>query len=286
MKTIAFIGTGIMGSCMAKRLLEAGYALRVYEKFREKADGLVKQGAVFCETPADAAKGAQAAISMLGYPQDVEEVYFGGEGLLNAAATGTLLIDMTTSSPALARRIEKEAKAKGMYALDAPVSGGEVGARAGALSIMAGGDPDVFAMAMPLFSIMGKTITLCGVAGMGQNTKMGNQIAVSCNITAVAEAFAYARATGLDPQTMFSCVAGGAGGSWQMTNMSGKMVSGDDKPVFYIRHLIKDMDIALGEAKACGLELPLLAQVRAIYGKLAEQGMDDLGTQAVYHFYD
>ena len=285
MKTIAFIGTGIMGGHMAQRLLDAGYALRVYEKVKEKADELVKSGAFYFDTLTGVVQGADAVISMLGYPSDVEEIYLGDGGLLYVAAPGTLLIDMTTSSPTLAKKIENVAKTKNLYALDAPVSGGEVGARSGSLSIMVGGESAAYAMAEPLFSVMGKTITHCGSAGMGQNTKMSNQIAVSCNITAVAEAFAYALATGLNPQTMFTCVSGGAGSSWQMNNMSGKMLNGDDAAGFYIRHLIKDMDIALSEAKACGLELPLLTQVRAIYGKLADKGMENLGTQAVYYFY-
>ena len=286
MKRIAFIGTGVMGRHIAGRLMDAGYPMQVYEVKKKNAQPLIDRGAAYCASLREAAAGADVIISMLGYPRDVEQVYFGEGGLFDSAAKGAMLIDMTTSSPALARRIAEVGKEKGMPTLDAPVSGGPTGAEAGTLSIMVGGEADVFDAALPLFEIMGQTITLAGGAGMGQNTKMANQIAVGSNVTAVAEAFAYAKATGLDPAIMFRCVSGGAGGSWQMSNMAGKMMEGDDKPGFFIRHLIKDMDIVLAEAETHGVSLPLMEQVREIYGKLAADGLENCGTQAVYHYYD
>ena len=286
MKTVAFIGLGVMGSRMANRIIDAGYQLQVYEVFREKAQPLIDKGARFCDTISEVSNNADAVISMLGYPKDVESVYFGESGVINSAAPGTLIIEMTTSSPSLANMIYFAAKEKGIYALDAPVSGGDVGAQSGKLSIMVGGDEDAFEMAKPLLDIMGSTVTLCGRAGMGQNTKMANQIAVACNVSAVAESFAYAKATGLDPEVMFRCVCGGAGSSWQMNVMAPKMIAGDDSAGFFIRHLIKDMDIALQEANQYGRALPLLSKAREMFGKLAENGMENCGTQAIYHYYD
>lgn len=286
MRSIAFIGTGIMGAAMAGHLMDAGYALFVYNRTKEKAQGLLDRGAVWKDSPADCVKDADAAITIVGYPKDVEETYFGARGLLAAAKPGTLLIDMTTSSPALACRIYDAAAAKGLFAVDAPVSGGDAGARNATLSIMAGGDQEAVERAMSLFRCMGKSIVHMGPAGAGQHTKMANQIAIAGTIAGVSEAVAYAHAAGLSAETVLSAIGGGAAASWQLTNNGAKMEAGDFAPGFYIKHFLKDMGIALDEAGQRDLSLPILERVDALYRELSAGGYDDLGTQAILKYYE
>ena len=287
MHTIGFIGLGVMGASMAQHLIEAGYRLRIYNRTKAKAQPLLNRGAVWCETPGNCVQGAEAAITMVGFPPDVEAVYFGEKGLLSQAAPGTYLIDMTTSSPSLAQRIYQAAKAKGVFALDAPVSGGDIGAKNATLSIMAGGDPEAFAACRPLFEAMGKTITLAGGPGAGQHTKAANQIAVAGAISGVCEAIAYARAAGLDVDTMYACISGGAAGSWQLANHGASILKGNDAPGFFIKHYIKDMDIARQAAEENGLTLPMLDTVLEMYrdfmAKNSQNG--ELGIQALIHYY-
>lgn len=286
MKKIGFIGIGVMGAPMAGHLLKAGYSVAVYARRKEAADALVSQGAEFCSSIAQCAKGRDAVITMVGFPKDVEEVYFGGQGILQNASTGTILIDMTTTSPRLSLRIAQAAAKKGLCALDAPVSGGDVGARQATLSIMVGGDPAVCQACLPLFQAMGKQVVYEGPAGSGQHTKMANQIALGGAIAGVCEALAYGKRAGLDLPTMLQSISAGAAGSWQMSNMAPRMLASDFAPGFFIKHYIKDMDIALQEAEGFGLHMQVLEEVRKMYVALAQEGKENLGTQALYQYYE
>lgn len=286
MKKIGFIGIGVMGAPMAGHLLKAGYDVAVYARRKEAADALVSQGAEFCSSIAQCAKGRDAVITMVGFPKDVEEVYFGEQGILQNASTGTILIDMTTTSPRLSLRIAQAAAKKGLCALDAPVSGGDVGARQATLSIMVGGDPAVYQACLPLFQAMGKQVVYEGPAGSGQHTKMANQIALGGAIAGVCEALAYGKRAGLDLPTMLQSISAGAAGSWQMSNMAPRMLASDFAPGFFIKHYIKDMDIALQEAEGFGLHMQVLEEVRKMYVALAQEGKENLGTQALYQYYE
>lgn len=286
MKKIGFIGIGVMGAPMAGHLLKAGYSVAVYARRKEAADALVSQGAEFCSSIAQCAKGRDAVITMVGFPKDVEEVYFGEQGILQNASTGTTLIDMTTTSPRLSLRIAQAAAKKGLCALDAPVSGGDVGARQATLSIMVGGDPAVCQACLPLFQAMGKQVVYEGPAGSGQHTKMANQIALGGAIAGVCEALAYGKRAGLDLPAMLQSISAGAAGSWQMSNMAPRMLASDFAPGFFIKHYIKDMDIALQEAEGFGLHMQVLEEVRKMYVALAQEGKENLGTQALYQYYE
>lgn len=286
MKKIGFIGIGVMGAPMAGHLLKAGYSVAVYARRKEAADALVSQGAEFCSSIAQCAKGRDAVITMVGFPKDVEEVYFGEQGILQNASTGTILIDMTTTSPRLSLRIAQAAAKKGLCALDAPVSGGDVGARQATLSIMVGGDPAVYQACLPLFQAMGKQVVYEGPAGSGQHTKMANQIALGGAIAGVCEALAYGKRAGLDLPAMLQSISAGAAGSWQMSNMAPRMLASDFAPGFFIKHYIKDMDIALQEAEGFGLHMQVLEEVRKMYAALAQEGKENLGTQALYQYYE
>ncbi len=282
---IGFVGTGVMGRSMAGHLLDAGYSLRVHNRTREKAAGLVDRGAVWCEAPADVAEGAAAVITMVGFPADVEQVYLGDGGLVERAARGTLLLDMTTSSPMLAQRIHAAAVAAGVRALDAPVSGGDVGAREARLTIMVGGEPVDFAEVEPLLRVMGPNVVLQGGAGAGQHTKMSNQLAIAGCMLGVCEAMAYAEAAGLDPARVLESIGAGSAASWSLANYTPRMLSGDFAPGFYVKHFVKDMRIARDSAAEMGIDLPGLDLVLALYERLAERGGADMGTQALYLLY-
>lgn len=262
---IAFIGTGVMGRSMASHLLEAGYPLAVYNRTKEKAAGLIERGARWADSPGEAASGAGVVISMVGYPRDVEEIYLAPGGIVERAGPGTLLIDMTTSSPALAREIAGKAGAAGMASLDAPVSGGDLGAKNAALSIMAGGDEKAFDRALPVFRRMGKNIVLQGGPGAGQHCKMSNQIAIAASMLAVTEALIYGLKAGLDPRTMIKSIESGAAGSWSLSNLAPRMLKGDFEPGFFVKHFIKDIGIALDSADEMGLRLPGLELARQLY---------------------
>lgn len=285
-KTIGFIGLGVMGQSMAGHLLKAGYPMVVYNRTKEKANALIEAGAQWSDTVADVAKKSDVIITIVGYPKDVEEVYLGAEGIIPNAKEGAYLIDMTTSSPLLAKRIYDEAKKNKMNALDAPVSGGDLGAKEARLSIMVGGDQEAFDAVKPLFEIMGKNIVLQGPAGSGQHTKQCNQIALASTLMGAVESMIYAKKAGLDPATVLESIGAGAAGSWQLNNLAPKMTTGDFNPGFYIKHFIKDMVIGLEAAKEMGVELPGLELVKSHNDKLAEMGLEDLGTQAMYKLYD
>ena len=278
---IGFIGVGVMGAPMVQNLMKKGHELSVYNRTKEKAAGVVAAGATWCESAGACAKDQDVVITIVGYPKDVEEVYFAPGGILDSAAPGTVLIDMTTTSPRLSERIYAAAKEKGMTALDAPVSGGDVGAQKGTLAIMVGGDREAFDRMQEVFAAMGTNIRYMGGAGCGQHTKMANQIAISGCIAAVCEAIAYAEACGLKPQEMFDAISTGAAGSWQLTNNGQKIIDGNYAPGFYVKHFIKDMNIALEEAKDRDLPLDVLKLVRDKYDELAAAGGGDEGTQAL-----
>jgi len=282
---IGFVGTGVMGTSMALNLMKGGYTLAVYNRTKSKAQSLIEKGAIWMETVAELAKWADVIITIVGYPKDVEEVYLGDNGIINNARKGSFLIDMTTSKPSLARKIYNEAKARGLYALDAPVSGGDVGARDATLTIMVGGDKEAFDMMVPVFSLMGSTVTHMGEAGFGQHTKMSNQIAIAATIMGVCEAITYAKNAGLDPEKVINCISPGAAGSRQLTLYGMRMLKGDFAPGFYIKHFIKDMAIAIEESEAMGIKTPALKLAKSLYDKLAKEGCGDLGTQALIKLY-
>ena len=283
-KTVGFIGLGVMGASMASLLLGGGYNLTVYNRTKEKAEPLLAKGAKWAETPAEVAASSEVVITIVGYPKDVEDVYLGANGILETKKGG-YVVDMTTSSPILAKRIFKEAKAKGIAALDAPVSGGDIGARNGQLVIMVGGERQAFNELKPLFELMGRTIRYFGEAGAGQYTKMVNQIAIASGMVGVAEAVAFAKKAGLDVTEVIETISGGAAASWTLSNLAPRMNRGDTAPGFYIKHIIKDMKIALECAEEMHLELPGLTLAKRLYDQLSARGMEDCGTQTLIQWY-
>ena len=275
-----------MGRSMAANLMKNGYTVHVYSRTKSKADSLISAGAVWKESPALVAQGADLIITIVGYPADVEEVYFGADGIIATAKAGSYLIDMTTSSPELAQRITAAAAKRGLHALDAPVSGGDIGAREARLSIMVGGERKSFEQVLPVFNAMGKNIVYQGPAGSGQHTKMCNQIAIAAGMLGVCEAIAYARKSGLDPTTVLSSIESGAAGSWSLSNLGPRIIAGNFAPGFYVKHFIKDMTIASTSADSLELETPGLDLAKRMYEKLAAQGGEDFGTQALFKLYE
>lgn len=286
MKKIGFIGIGIMGKSMVRNLMKAGYEVAVYNRTKAKAEDVVAEGALWCDSVAQCAAGRDAVITIVGYPKDVEEVYFSQGGILESAAPGTVLIDMTTTSPKLAVRIYENAGKRGLKALDAPVTGGDTGAKAGTLTILAGGDREVFEQCMPLFEAMGKNIRYEGRAGNGQHTKMCNQIAIAGALSGACEALAYAKAVGLDPAVMLDSISTGAAGSAQLSNVASRILKDDYAPGFFVKHFIKDMGLADEEAKNAGARLGVLEYVLDMYRELEAEGLGDLGTQALIKYYE
>jgi 3-hydroxyisobutyrate dehydrogenase len=284
-KSVGFIGTGVMGSAMAGHLIDAGYELRVHNRTPEKAQPLVARGAVWCATPGEAATDVDAAITMVGFPTDVETAYLAADGIIASAGPGTLLIDMTTSSPALAERIARAASDRGLDALDAPVSGGDVGARNATLTIMVGGQEGAFERATSLFGVLGKTVMLHGGAGSGQHCKMANQIAIAASMIGLAECLEYAEQSGLDPHKVIETLSGGSAASWTLANYGPRVLSGDFAPGFYVKHLIKDLRIALASAEAMRADLPGTMLAKKLYERLAAGRGGELGTQAICLLY-
>lgn len=283
---IGFIGTGVMGKSMASHLMNAGYPVLVFNRTKSSAESLVEKGAVWKDSVADVAKEADIIITMVGYPADVEEVYLGEEGILKNAKPGTYAIDMSTSEPSLAKKIYGEAKAKGVYSLDAPVSGGDVGAKNAALTIMVGGDKEAFGKMMPVLEVMGSNIILQGGAGAGQHTKMCNQIAIASNMIGVSEAMVYAKRAGLDPETVLKSIGAGAAGSWSLSNLAPRMIKGDFEPGFYVKHMVKDMNIALNEAEKMGLWTPGLELSKSLYDEIVSEHKENKGTQVLFELLD
>ncbi len=282
---IGFIGIGVMGRSMAGHLMDAGFELHLFTRTRSSAETLLDRGAVWHDSPADLATGCEVIFTIVGFPDDVEEVYFGKQGLLGAVKEGTILVDMTTSRPELAERIAAEADRRGCSALDAPVSGGDTGARNASLSIMVGGPKETFDRVLPLLEKMGGNIVHQGPAGAGQHCKMCNQITIAANMLGVCEAMAYARRSGLDPQTVLKSISAGAAGSWSLSNLAPRMLEDDFEPGFFVKHFIKDMTIASESAEAMGLDTPGLDLARAMYEKLADQGGQNDGTQGLFKLY-
>lgn len=283
--SIGFIGTGVMGASIVKHILKAGNDVHIYSRTKAKAESLIELGAKWYSTAGEVATVSDVVFTMVGYPQDVEDVYFGSRGIFAMAKPGTIVIDMTTSQPTLAKKIAEHAKSLEIEALDAPVSGGDIGAQNGTLSIMVGGEKTVFDKVLPLLEVFGDNIVYQGQAGAGQHTKMCNQIAIATNMIGVCEAIAYGKKAGLDINAVLESISAGAAGSWSLSNLAPRMVKGDKEPGFYIKHFIKDMRIALEEAELMQLELPGLALAKQMYDELSAAGYDNNGTQALISYY-
>ena len=279
--SIGWIGTGIMGAPMCMRLVRAGNRVFVFNRTKEKAGELLGEGAEWCDSPVEVARRADVIFTIVGYPDDVREVYFGREGLLTELASARVFVDMTTTEPTLAREIYEKALGSGCVSLDAPVSGGDVGAVKGELSVMVGGDEEVFDLVKPLLGLLGKNIVYQGKAGSGQHAKMCNQITVAGAMIGICENLIYCRRAGLDPRTMLSSVGSGAASSWLLNNLGPRIMDGDYDPGFFVEHFIKDMEIALGEAQRMGIDLPGLALVKSLYERASALGHGRLGTQAL-----
>lgn len=282
--SIGFIGLGIMGQRMAGHLLAAGYKIHVFNRTQSKTDTLVTKGAIWHPNPGAVAAQSDMIITMVGFPADVEEVYFGPNGII-AHAKNAILVDMTTSSPSLARKIALEAAKKGLETLDAPVSGGDIGARDAKLTIMVGGKKAVFDQALPILQKLGTSIVLQGPVGMGQHTKMCNQIVIASTIMGVAEGLSYAKKVGLDPAVVLQSIGGGAASGFQLNVLGAKMIIGDYAPGFYVEHFIKDLTIAIAEAEQMQLPLPGLALAKSLFEKMADRGLQRDGTQGIFQIY-
>ena len=283
--TIGWIGTGVMGVSMAKHLMAAGHPLVIHTRTRARAEPLLAAGAQWAESPLAVAEQSEIVCSMVGYPEDVEVTHLGPQGTLSAAKAPALLIDFTTSSPALAQRIAERGAALGTQAIDAPVSGGDIGARNATLSIMCGGTEAACQAARPVLDLLGKTVVLQGPAGAGQHTKMVNQLLIAGTMLGMAEALSYAKKAGLNPETVLQSVGGGAAASWSLTNLAPRILKSDFAPGFFIEHFLKDLRIALDEARALGLDLPCATAAERTYRALAEAGYARAGTQAIVHAY-
>lgn len=279
---IGFIGTGLMGNPMANHLLNAGYAVNVYNRTKSKAESLVEKGAIWFDTPAALAAQSDVVITMIGFPKDVEECYFGADGVFQDIRTGAIAIDMTTTKPSLAIRLSQHASTIGVDFIDAPVSGGEVGAINGTLSIMIGGDKTVVDRVMPIFEAFGKNRVYQGAAGAGQHTKLCNQITIAGTLIGVCEGLLYGRKAGLDLTTMLQSITKGAAGCWSLDVLAPKIVKGDFSPGFTVDNFVKDLGIALEEAEAMRLSLPGLALVKQLYLSVQASGNGSSGNQALY----
>lgn len=278
---IGWIGTGVMGLSMAGHLQHAGHYLCIYNRTKSKAEKLLERGGEWHKSPDSVATSAEIVFTMVGFPSDVEEIYFGEKGIMSSGKHPRVLVDMTTSKPTLAKKIAEIASQSGIASLDAPVSGGDIGARDATLAIMVGGDKDTFDEVKPLFSLMGKTISYMGLAGAGQHTKMCNQILIAGTMIGVCESLLYASRLGLDEQAIIDVIGKGAASSWSINNLGPRIARGDFSPGFIVEHFIKDMGIALDEAAASGFSLPGLALVKQLYIALKAQGHGRSGTQAL-----
>ncbi|HKA16102.1 MAG TPA: NAD(P)-dependent oxidoreductase [Myxococcota bacterium] len=279
-RKLGWIGLGVMGASMCAHLRRAGHDMTVYTRTPARAEECIALGCAWAESPRAVAEAAEVVFAMVGFPRDVREVALGEDGALAGLRPGGILVDMTTSEPALAVEIAVAARARGAWALDAPVSGGDVGAREARLSIMVGGDTTPFDAVQPLFALLGRTIVHHGGPGTGQHAKMVNQILIASNMVGVCEGLLYAHSAGLDPERVLASVSGGAAGSWSLANLAPRMLAGDFRPGFYVEHFVKDMEIALREAGRMKLTLPGLALAKRLYERLAASGHARSGTQA------
>lgn len=278
---IGFIGTGVMGKSIVKHFLAKGHEVVVFNRTKSKTDELVAKGAIWQDTPAEVANASEIIFSMVGYPTDVEEIYYGAKGIFSVEVKDKILVDLTTSTPTLAEKIYQTAKEGGAAALDAPVSGGDLGAQNGTLSIMVGGDQTAYDQVIPLFDIMGKSYSLQGKAGAGQHTKMANQIMIAGTMTGMTEMLVYAKAANLDVEKVLETLGGGAAQNWSMSNYAPRILKADYSPGFFVKHFIKDLKIALDEAEKMHLNLPATKLATELYERLADRGFDNDGTQAL-----
>lgn len=282
---VGWIGTGVMGKSMCAHILKAGYNISVFNRTKEKAKELIDMGAVWCSNPKEVAEKSDIVFTIVGFPHDVEEVYLGETGVLKAIKKGAIIVDMTTSEPSLAQRVYEEAKKIGVSSIDAPVSGGDVGAKNGTLAIMAGGDKETYEKIFPFFELMGKNIAYMGKAGAGQHTKMSNQILIASTMIGVVESLLYAHKAGNDLGEVINVIGKGAAGCWSINNLGPRIVKGNFDPGFFIKHFIKDMGIALKEAKNLNLSLPGLALAYQFYVSATALGLENLGTQGLYKVF-
>ncbi len=284
-KTIGWIGTGVMGRSMCSHLIGAGYQVNVHNRTKAAAADLIEKGATWCATPRDVAGGSEVVFSIVGYPEDVREVMLGETGVLSQSPRCSVIVDMTTSEPSLAREIYDKAREQGISSLDAPVSGGDVGAREAKLAIMVGGDKDTYQNILPLFEIMGENIAFMGGPGAGQHTKMSNQILIASTMIGVVESLLYAHKAGLDVNEVIDVIGKGAASSWSINNLGRRIAKGDFDPGFFIKHFVKDMGIALEEAKRMKLSLPGLAMAHQFYVSAMALGYENLGTQGLFKVF-
>lgn len=281
-KSIGWIGTGVMGESMCSYAMKQANEVFVYNRTKEKAQSLLDKGAIWCESPQEVAQRADIVFTIIGYPKDVEEVYLGENGLINSAKEGTILVDMTTSSPTLAREIYEKGQEKKISILDAPVTGGDIGAKNGTLVIMVGGDRKSFDEVKPFFDEMGSVIEYMGDSGLGQHTKLANQIAIAGSIIGTCEALLYAAKAGINLEQFIETIKTGSAGSWQLQNMGPRIIKENFDPGFYIKHFIKDMKLAIEECEKMNIQLPGLTLVHSIYDKVSETQDENLGTQGLY----
>lgn len=284
-KNIGWIGTGVMGKSMCLHLINSGNTAYIYNRTKQKAAELLEKGAFWCDSPEEVAEKSEIIFSIVGFPEDVEKIILDEKGILKSAKQGSVIVDMTTSSPILAKKIYEICKNKGIYSLDAPVSGGDIGAREGKLAIMVGGDRDVYDKALPFFKIMGENIAYMGKAGAGQHTKMSNQILIAGTMIGVVESLLYAYKTGMNLDSVIDVIGKGAASSWSINNLGKRIAKGDFDPGFFIKHFIKDMGIALDEAKRINLALPGLSLAHQFYIAATSLGYENLGTQGLYKVF-
>jgi 3-hydroxyisobutyrate dehydrogenase len=285
MKKIGFIGTGVMGQSIVKHLLNEGYEVAVYNRTKSKTEDLIRLGASWKDTPAEVARESELIFTMVGYPRDVEEVYYGNDGIFQTDFSNRTAVDLTTSTPSLAEKIYSTAVKAGGQALDAPVSGGDLGARNGTLTIMIGGESEVFESCRPVFELFSKSLEHHGPAGSGQHTKMANQIMVAGTMTGMTEMLVYAEKAELDLDKVVKTLSGGAAANWSLENYAPRIIKEDYTPGFFVKHFIKDLNIALQEADKMKLKLPATAKAKALYDQLAENGYEDEGTQALIRLW-
>lgn len=281
MEKIGFIGTGVMGASVVKHLLNAGYEVAVYNRTKSKTDHLVELGATWKETPQRVTEVSDVIFSMVGFPKDVEGIYYGDEGIFKADIKGKILVDMTTSTPSLAQKIAETAQKAGGVSLDAPVSGGDLGAKNGTLTTMVGGDKDAYAKVEAIFNVFSGKVNLQGEPGSGQHTKMANQIMIAGTMTGMTELLVYAKAANLDLEKVLDTVGGGSAANWSLTNYAPRILKRDFTPGFFVKHFVKDLNIALAEAEKMNIDLPATKKARDLYEALIESGFENDGTQAL-----
>ncbi|WP_279633266.1 NAD(P)-dependent oxidoreductase [Marinilactibacillus kalidii] len=285
MKTIGFIGTGVMGASIVGHLMDAGYEVNVYNRTKHKAEPLINRGAVWKDTPEEIAASSELIFTMVGFPEDVEEVYYGENGIFDGIRPDTIVVDLTTSKPSIAQKIYETAKQKDAASLDAPVSGGDLGAKNGTVTTMVGGDESVFEEVKSIFMIFSGTLELQGPAGSGQHTKMANQIMIAGTMTGLTELLVYADAAGLNKEKVLKTVGGGSAANWSLQNYGPRILKEDYSAGFFVKHFIKDLKIALEEADRMGIELPATKKAKALYDQLKDDGHGDEGTQALIRLW-